>query len=159
MSVLDIGTGTGNLAIRFSDRGCEVWCTDFSEAMLEKAREKLPQAHFVLHDLRDPLPDQLNRRFDRIVSAYVFHHLELDRKVDLCKKLVTQHLTADGKLIVADLSFPNAKGMQAFAESVGGLWEQEPYWLVDESIPALKKTKLEVEYMQVSACAGVYVIS
>ena len=159
MSVLDIGTGTGNLAARFAEHGCELWCTDFSKAMLAKAREKLPQAHFALHDLRTPLPDGLNRRFDRIVSAYVFHHVELDEKISLCKKLVTQNLTAGGKLTVADLSFPNAEAMHAFARSVGELWEQEPYWLVDESIPALEKIKLQVEYVQVSVYAGVYVIS
>ena len=158
MSVLDIGTGTGNLAVRFADRGCELWCTDFSEAMLAKAREKLPQAHFALHDFRTPLPKELNRRFDRIVSAYVFHHVELDEKISLCKKLVTQNLTTNGKLIVADLSFPNLEAMNSFARSVGELWDQEPYWLVDEAIPAFEEAKLQVEYIQVSACAGVYVV-
>ena len=64
MSVLDLGTGTGNLAARFAARGCELWCTDFSEAMLVKAREKLPGAHFVPHDLRQPWPDELDRRFE-----------------------------------------------------------------------------------------------
>jgi putative AdoMet-dependent methyltransferase len=159
MSVLDIGTGTGNLAVRFAERGCELWCTDFSEAMLAKAREKLPQAHFALHDFRTPLPKELDQHFDRIVSAYVFHHVELNEKVSLCKKLVTQNLSDNGKLIVADLSFPNLEAMNSFARSVGGLWEQEPYWLVDESIPALQNANLQVEYKQVSACAGIYVIS
>ncbi len=159
MSVLDIGTGTGNLALRFAERGCELWCTDFSDAMLEKACKKLPQAHFVLHDLRTPMPDELNRRFDRIVSAYVFHHVELDRKVKLCAELVKQHLKADGKLIIADLSFPNKDAMYSYARSVGDLWEAEPYWMVDETIPALQSASLKVEYQQVSGCAGVYAIS
>jgi hypothetical protein len=59
MSVLDIGTGTGNLALRFARRGCELWCADFSEAMLSKAREKIPRGHFVLHDLRGAMPAEL----------------------------------------------------------------------------------------------------
>ncbi len=159
MSVLDLGTGTGNLAIRFAGRGCEVWCTDFSKAMLDKAREKLPQAHFVLHDLRAPLPEELHLPFDRIVSAYVVHHLELDRKVELCARLATRHLKADGKLVVADLSFPNEAGMKAFARSVGELWEEEPYWLADQAIPSLQAADLNVEYRQVSSCAGVYAIT
>jgi ubiquinone/menaquinone biosynthesis C-methylase UbiE len=156
MSVLDIGTGTGNLAIQFAKRGCELWCTDFSEAMLAKARVKLPQAHFFLHDLRAELPPDLDRRFDRIVSAYVFHHFDLDKKLALCQQLVDRNLTVGGMLLVADLSFANQVSMDAYAQSVGDLWEQELYWLVDESVPALKKTELRVDYLQVSACSGVY---
>ncbi len=34
MSVLDLGTGTANLALRFAALGCDLWCTDFSAPML-----------------------------------------------------------------------------------------------------------------------------
>jgi putative AdoMet-dependent methyltransferase len=159
MSVLDLGTGTGNLALRFAKRNCELWCSDFSKSMLEKAREKLPQAHFVNHDLRADWPAELERPFDRIVSAYVFHHFDLDGKVKLCKELVNQRLTPGGSLIIADLSFQNQTKMDAFAKSVGDLWEVEPFWLVDESLLAMENARLNVHYVQVSECAGVYRIS
>jgi len=159
MSVLDLGTGTGNLALLFANRGCEIWCSDFSESMLAKAREKLPQAHFVLHDLRAEWPAELVHRFDRIVSAYVFHHFDLEGKVRMCKDLVTRHLSAHGKLIIADLSFKDQNEMDIFARSVGDLWEAEPFWLAEDSLPALEKADLEVKYVQVSPSAGVYSIS
>jgi ubiquinone/menaquinone biosynthesis C-methylase UbiE len=159
MTILDIGTGTGNLALRFGRYGCEVWCMDFSEDMLAQARQKLPEAHFVLHDMRAPWPAELDRRFDRIVSAYVFHHFELGKKVELCKELTARRLTPGGKLIIADLSFPNQREMEAFAQSVGDLWEQEPYWLADESLVALTGAGLRPKYFQVSACAGVYALN
>lgn len=159
MSVLDLGTGTGNLALRFARLGCELWCTDFSEAMLVKAREKMPNAHFLLHDLREGWPAGLVRRFDRIVSAYVFHHFDLQAKVSLCNNLVTRHLAPGGKLVIADLSFKNRGVMEVFARSVGDLWEAEPFWLAEESMPALEKAGLKVNYRQISACAGVYCIT
>ncbi len=159
MSILDLGAGTGNLAVRFMRSGCEVWCSDFSKAMLEKAREKLPGAHFVLHDLRAPMPASLQRRFDRIVSAYVFHHLALEQKVKLCRELATRHLTPGGRLVIADLSFQDREAMLAFAESVAELWEEEPYWTADQAMPALQGAGLKAAYRQVSGCAGVYTIS
>ncbi len=159
MSILDLGTGTGNLAVRFAQRDCSLWCTDFSPAMLDKARQKLPEAHFVLHDLRTSLPEEFNRQYDRIVSAYVFHHVELDQKVELCSQLVTRHLSTNGKLVIADLSFQTEDAMTAFARSVRKLWEEEPYWIANQAIPALQGAHLSVEYRQISSCAGVYAIS
>ena len=38
--VLDVATGTGDLAIELRSRGCDVVGSDFSEGMLDRAREK-----------------------------------------------------------------------------------------------------------------------
>lgn len=54
MRILDLGTGTGNLALPFARAGCNLWCTDFSEPMLARARQKILEARFILHDLRTP---------------------------------------------------------------------------------------------------------
>lgn len=158
MDVLDLGTGTGNLAIRFSMLGCNLWCTDFSETMLEKARAKLPEAKFFSHDLRAEWPSMLDRRFDRIVSGYVFHHFELEKKVSLCGELVAHRLVPGGRLVIADLSFPSLAAKDIFAHGIPD-WEEEFYWLADESESALVKAGLRVTYTQVSPCAGVYLIT
>jgi putative AdoMet-dependent methyltransferase len=158
MSVLDLGTGTGGLALLFQRVGCQLWCTDFSAQMLGIARAKLPGARFVLHDLRASWPPELDRRFDRIVSAYVFHHFELEEKVRLCRQLATGRLVPGGRLLIADISVPDRAAMDVFAGSVGSLWEQEHYWLADEALAALRAADINASYEQVSPCAGVYAL-
>jgi len=59
-------------------------------------------------------------------------------------------------VIIADISFPSAGRMREFAATTGDHWNEEPYWLADEALPALRQAGLNAEYRQVSACAGVF---
>jgi putative AdoMet-dependent methyltransferase len=156
MAVLDLGVGTGNLAELFTRLGCELWCTDFSSEMIAIARAKIPSAHFILHDLRQPFPPALERRFDQIVSAYVFHHFELPEKLALIERLVREQLAPGGRLVIADISFPTRQALDAVRQAAGDQWEDEPYWIAAEALPTLERIQLEAAYVQVSDCAGVY---
>jgi putative AdoMet-dependent methyltransferase len=157
MSVLDMGTGTGNLAELFARLDCELWCTDFSSSMLAKACQKLPQAHFLLHDLHMELPAEFTRPFDRIVSAYVFHHFELDEKVRILHSLLP-HLASGGRMVIGDIAFRDQAALEKVKGEAGDEWEEEYYWLADEALKALEKAGLPTWYMQVSACAGAFMI-
>lgn len=156
MRVLDLGTGTGNLAARFAALGCELWCTDYSPKMLELARAKLPAARFFEHDLRQPFPPELAQRFDCIISGYVFHHLELPGKVALAARLIAEHLVPGGRLVIADLSFPDAQARDAICQAAGDRGDEEPYWIAAEALPALRAAGIPAAYTQVSDCAGIY---
>ncbi len=159
MTVLDLGTGTGNLSEMFVSLGCELWCTDFSAKMIEHAHKKLPSAYIFLHDLRQPFPPALIRRFDRIVSAYVFHHFELPVKMDIIKRLMRDHLVPGGRLVIADISFPTRPALNAGRQAAGDRWDEEPYWIAAEMLPALENTGFAASYMQTSDCAGIYLLS
>ena len=73
--VLDVGTGTGELAQTLSERGCDVVGADFSERMIDAARRKLrdTKATFVVAGA-DELPFE-PRSFDGITSAFVVRSL------------------------------------------------------------------------------------
>lgn len=159
LAVLDLGTGTGNLARLFARRGCELWCTDFSAAMLAKARQKLPLAHFSLHDLRQGWPEGFPTRIDRIVSAYVFHHFELDEKVHMINGLLREHLLPGGRLVIADVAFPDQAEMDQWKKKLGDEWEEEYYWVATEAISALRQMGVTVEYEQVSVSEAVFSFS
>jgi len=74
--ILDVGTGTGDLALELIDHGCHVVGIDFSEKMVQAARRKLeqkPQASFEVARA-DDLPFE-PRSFDGITSAFVIRNL------------------------------------------------------------------------------------
>ncbi|MGD0750579.1 MAG: class I SAM-dependent methyltransferase [Anaerolineales bacterium] len=160
MRVLDLGTGTGNLAARFVSAGCDVWGMDYSENMLAKAREKLPSLQPVLADLRDETwPQSLMRHYDRIVSAYVWHDFDLDAKMGLLKRLIGNYMASRGRVVIADIAYPDRMARTQARAYWGSLWsEAEYYWAGDETIAACKAIGLACTYQQVSSCAGVFVI-
>ncbi len=159
MEVLDLGIGTGNLAARFDALGCEIWGIDFSAQMLARARERLPGAVLALADLLNDWPLSFQRRFDRIVSAYVLHEFELSAKIGLLQRLVKRHLVARGRIVVGDIAFPTAEVHQAAHLRWKNMWdEDEYYWVADQALAACSAVGLSVTYRQVSSCGGVFVI-
>jgi tRNA (cmo5U34)-methyltransferase len=81
-TVLELGTGTGETALRVLalHPGAAWTGIDSSEAMLTRARERLPSADLHPARLEDPLPPG---PFDLVVSALAVHHLDADGKRDL----------------------------------------------------------------------------
>ena len=162
-TVLDLGIGTGNLAGRFLARQCEVYGLDFSPKMLEAARLKFPQLHLALADLAADWQAVLrgsfeSASFDAIVSGYTFHHFALADKVSLLLRLVQEHLNPGGCIVIGDISFESLAAMDAARRHWASLWDEEDYWIADESLAACRQAGLPATYKQISSCAGVYAI-
>jgi len=109
--VLDIGTGTGNLAIEFLKRGCQVVGLDPSAKMLEIAERKAIEweGRFQIQLCKNPLleipfPDQT---FDIVASTYTIHHITDDAK-RLSIKEMKRVLKPNGRIIIGDVMFKNA---------------------------------------------------
>lgn len=155
-SVLDLGIGTGNLAQLFAKIGCQVWGIDFSAGMLELARIKIPGAVLALSDLRADWPPEFHRQYDHIISAYTFHHFPLDVKVAFIRRLMENHLQPGGTLVIGDIAFRNAAEEASLRRQMGKDWEQEYYWLAEDSLQSLRVAGINANYQQVSSCAGVF---
>ena len=158
LSILELGIGTGNLARLFSAQGASLTATDFSAAMLAKTHRKIPSASLLLHDLREPLPFRRQTFFDRIVSAYTFHHFDLPEKIRIIHDLHRSHLHPGGKIILGDIAFQDDSSRKITQAEVGTAWEAEYYWLADESLAALERDGLSASYFPVSSCAGIFMI-
>ena len=104
--VLELGTGTGETAMRVQASQPELeWVgIDASEAMLARARERLPNADLRLQRLEDELPPG---PFDLVVSALAVHHLDGAGKQALFAR-VARVLRPDGLFVLGDVVVPPA---------------------------------------------------
>jgi SAM-dependent methyltransferase len=104
LPVLEIGVGTGRVALHLARAGFVVWGIDNSSAMLERARQKgarlRKRLHLVQGDMRD---FDLGQQFDLVICpANSFAHLLTTKDQVSCLASVRRHL-APGGLFVADL--------------------------------------------------------
>jgi ubiquinone/menaquinone biosynthesis C-methylase UbiE len=124
--VLDIGTGTGELARRFAqNRGCRVTGLDPSEVMIEAARRKASdglwgEVSFQVADapfLEITYPDGA---FDAVASTQAFHHLHERHKAAAVREMarvLRSPGTAEGRgggwLAIGDPMFQDRGALEA----------------------------------------------
>ncbi len=145
--VLDIGTGTGNLALPCLKLGATVVGLDPSDRMLAKAREKTadyPAVEFRLVAdpfLNIPYPDVF---FDAVVSTYAFHHVPHRSKPDAVREMV-RVLRPGAMWALGDLAFQN---QEAAREALGLYrdWLEEEYFaLIDELVPVFRELGMKLD--------------
>lgn len=103
-AVLELGVGTGRVAMAIADRGIELVGVDRMPSMLEQARQRLAKRPRRLRDnitlieadFRDV---RLDRRFDLIISPFnAFQHLYTRADVEQTLATCRHHLADDGRL-------------------------------------------------------------
>jgi len=157
MKILDMGIGTGNLAERFLEKDCEIWGIDFSGSMLDEAKKKVPSAHLLKVDILSDWPSELKTGFDRIVSAYVFHHFNLETKLDVINRIQSELLRDDGVIIIGDTSYPSFAARANARKELIDVWDDtEFYWAADEVKLMSWGQGVHIVYEQISSCGGVY---
>jgi 2-polyprenyl-3-methyl-5-hydroxy-6-metoxy-1,4-benzoquinol methylase len=81
--VLEIGCGTGAATVALVEQGALVTATDFNEASLHTARERLAayglSANVSCASAADALRDHKNEQFDLIAFFAVLEHMTLDQ--------------------------------------------------------------------------------
>lgn len=110
--VLDVATGTGDLALelsrRVAPRGEVVGC-DFSEAMLARARRKAPQLRFELADATElPYADD---SFDATTCAYALRNFA-DTQRGLAE--LARVVRPGGTAVVLEFTTPRQRPLSLF---------------------------------------------
>jgi ubiquinone/menaquinone biosynthesis C-methylase UbiE len=109
--VLDVGCGTGTLAVKAAQKGAQVIGVDQAPAMLKLAREKA-QASGIEVDFRLAQAQSLDleKKFDAMTATFTLSEISPDEAKMIVADLA-EHLKPDGKIIVADEARP-AKALQ-----------------------------------------------
>lgn len=109
-TVLDVGTGTGNLAQLLLARGASVIAVEPSAAMRQQARQKLGDVAVLDGQfLNLPLQDG---SVDAVVSSYAFHHLTDVAKVRGAKEML-RVLRPGGMVVLGDIAWADEAARQA----------------------------------------------
>ena len=121
-TILDIGLGTGTLTTKLYEQGCHVWGQDFSERMIELAKEKMPKAKLYQGDFSKGLVKELKQnRYDAIIATYSLHHLSDEQKVELIKDLLLL-LNDDGHIYIGDVAFETRAELEHHRALIGDEW-------------------------------------
>lgn len=144
------------------NKGFDLWADgydiDFSQRMIEIAKEKMPLASLIKYDFSKGLPEEIkNNSFDYIISTYAMHHLEDEEKNGFVGKL-ENYLNRDGKIIIGDIAFKTRELLEKCKANYNEYWDDEEVYFVIEE---LRKSLLNknISFTEISHCSGVIQIS
>ena len=125
-SILEIGCGTGKNTVFLAQIGARVHALDFSQGMLEKARQKVRAQHvtFSLADLTRRWPCE-DHGYDLVVCSLVLEHIE---HLSFVFSEASRVLRAGGMFLVNELHpFRQYEGKKARFEQEGSAIEVDAF--------------------------------
>lgn len=79
--ILDVGCGAGHKSKYLTEKGFKVTGVDFSEGLLDIARREVPEAQFILADMRDL--SSIDGQFDAVLAIASLLHIPKKEACDV----------------------------------------------------------------------------
>ncbi len=76
----------------------------------------------------------------------------------LLRRLVDGYLRPDGAIVIGDIGFASAAARDAVKSAAGETWDEEYYWLREETAAACRANGLSLIWEQLSSCGAVMLI-
>ena len=150
-TVLDIGFGTATLTAKLYEKGCQIYGQDFSDKMIELAKNKMPNSKLFKGDFSKGLAKELKeQKYDAIVATYSLHHLEDEEKIAFIKELLSL-LKENAVIYIGDVAFETRMELEECKKKCGEHWDNDEIYFVYEEI---KKEFPNSEFTKYSDCAG-----
>jgi len=147
--ILDIGTGTGNLAAHLLDLGAEVVGLDPSQKMLDRASVKLEgRPGIELKRVEEPFLEipYGDGSFDAVVSTYAFHHVHPGKK-PACIIEMMRVLKPGGAWVVGDLIFQSEDDETKVVEAYD--WMEDEYFArIEDLLPVFRSLGMKLKSEQ-----------
>jgi putative AdoMet-dependent methyltransferase len=153
-TIVEFGTGTGNLTAKLIDAGFPVIGIEPNEAMRKVTAKRFPELAIVDGDL---IAFETPQKVDTFVSSYVFHHLT-DTEKENALATYANILPVGGKIVFADTVFVSEEAKQAQItkerargyNNVADDLEREYYTTVPVLKQAFEKAGFEVQFEQMN---------
>lgn len=150
--VLELGVGTGRLALPIAATGLEVHGVDASESMLERLRTKpgADRLHLVLGDMVDDAPPG---PFDVVLVAYnTFFNLPSEQRQALALRTIADRLAPAGRLAI-EVFVPDDAAPAGSTVSVRSLEADRVVLSVERHHPGQQRA--EGQFVELSEAGGV----
>ena len=107
--VLDVACGTGDMVVELQKHGCNVTGVDLSEEMMAIARQKAPEATYMLADAEQlPFSDGT---FDAVTCAFGVRNFV---GLETCFAEVCRVLKPGGTMVILELATPDSPLIRPF---------------------------------------------
>jgi ubiquinone/menaquinone biosynthesis C-methylase UbiE len=145
-TVLDLCTGTGEIALRCARRGARVIAVDLSDSMMARARAKLAARPQLASRLRFEAMDArrlafADRSFDVTVLSFALHDMPRPGRLEVLRE--ARRVTAR-RLVVLDYELPRARPWRRALTAMIALFETAyfPRFAAEGLEPLLRDARL-----------------
>lgn len=122
--ILDLGTGTGELAIQFAKQGSRVTANDISEEQINEAKENAKKHNLSIEFNISPAEDfTSNNSFDVISASMCWLYFDKKKIIPVLKKILTEN----GLLLISSMIWlPNEDNVAKRTEEL--ILKHNPKW-------------------------------